>query len=268
MGTQIAALFSFIGHRVSVFNISTPKNFMQRVKRCQQFLERNEKLGSLKFANDGTYMLVPDLIELSECTMIIECIEENLEKKIVVLKRLEQIVVPDTVLATNTSSLSVGKMAFTLSHPNRLVGLHFFNPVHSMPLVEMCILPETTTQLVSKLTALLEGLGRTVVVCPDSPGFIVNRLLFLMIASAIQIVESENIAPEAVDIAMKKGTNMPLGPLELADLIGLDVCLMILRTLHERTGIALYAPPLRLKELVAAGHLGKKTKCGFYSKGD
>ncbi len=265
MGIQIAALFSFIGHRVAVFDVALPQDFTRTVTRYQRFLGRNEKLASLRLKNDGICMPVPDLNALSGSVLIIECIVEDLEKKIAVLKQLEAWVSPDTALATNTSSLAVGEMASALSHPSRLVGLHFFNPVHAVPLVEMGVLPETPGPLVSRLIALLESLGRTVVLCPDTPGFLVNRLLFLMIASAIQMVDSEKVAPETIDVAMKKGTNMPLGPLELADLIGLDVCLMILRTLYKRTGIASYAPPLRLEELVAAGHLGKKTGRGFYS---
>ena len=268
MGSQIASLFSFIGHRVAVFDSAPPPNFIQTVSRWQRFLGRDEKLRSLKFKTDSTCTLVANLNELTSSTIIIECIVEDFAKKIAVLKQIEGLISSDTVLATNTSSLSILEMASALSRTNRLVGLHFFNPVHAIPLVEMCILPDIQTHVASMLRNLLEGLGRIVVECPDIPGFIVNHLLFLMIASAIHMVEENNVTPEAIDVAMKAGTKIPMGPLEIADLIGLDVCLMILQSLYLRTGNPGYAPPRRLEEMVARGHLGKKTKRGFFSKGD
>jgi 3-hydroxybutyryl-CoA dehydrogenase len=267
MGSQIAALFTFVGYRVVVVDIVPPSNFGQTLARWQRLLARNDKMAGLKTAAAGTCTLTTSLAALSHCTLIIECIAENLESKISLFKQVESLATPDAALATNTSSLSVGGMAAALSHPHRLIGLHFFNPVHAIPLVEMCVPPDTPPPLVAGTTALLESAGRMVIALPDTPGFVVNRLLFLMIATAIRMTDEDKIPPESVDMAMKTGTHMPMGPLELADLIGLDICLTILRNLHERTGNASYIPPRRLEELVGAGHLGKKSGRGFYSKG-
>lgn len=268
MGRQIAALFAFIGHQVQVFDSAPPVDFAQKVSRGQRLLSRDERLAARRLSTAGSCTLAATVEALADSALIIECIPEDLTSKVALLKNLDRVASVDTTLATNTSSLSIAEMAAALSRPSRLIGMHFFNPIHAIPLVELCALPQVPPSVIPRFRALLEGLGRTVVALPDTPGFVVNRLLFLMIASAIQMVEREHLTPTTVDAAMRTGASFPMGPLELADLIGLDVCLMILKNLYLRTGNPSYAPPPLLERLVTSGKLGGKTGAGFYTKGD
>lgn len=198
------------------------------------------------------------------CDLVIEAVTEDLELKKRIFSRLDGICLPHAVLASNTSSLSVKEMALATGRPERVIGLHFFNPVPVMALLELIRTDVTADETVKVCRAFGETLGKTIVVVQDSPGFIVNRLMVPQILTAIRLVEANVAGKEDIDTAMALGLNHPIGPLALADLVGLDTLINIALSIYEKTEDPQYAPPELLKQLVAAGHLGRKTKQGFY----
>ena len=181
------------------------------------------------------------------------------------LEKIDRIVDDNTIIATNTSSLSVTKLASLVSRPAHFIGMHFFNPVPMMVLVEVVRGLRTSDATHARVVELAERLGKTPVVVKDSPGFVVNRVLFPMINEAAFVLQQGVASPEDIDAAMKGGCNHPMGPLALADLVGLDVVYAILDSLYREYGEPRYAPCLEIKKRVEAGWLGRKTKRGFYS---
>lgn len=201
---------------------------------------------------------------LRDCEVIIEAAPEQpalKEKLFRDLSRLSH----DAILASNTSSLSLTRLAAVCERPERVVGMHFFNPVPVLKLVEVIRAEQTSDATVARIEALTEALGKTAVAIGDSPGFAVNRLLVPMINEAAFLVQEGAATPEAVDQAMKLGAAHPMGPLALADLIGLDVCLAIMEVLQEGFGDPKYRPCPLLKRMVDAGYLGRKTGRGFHT---
>ncbi|MGI5911012.1 MAG: 3-hydroxyacyl-CoA dehydrogenase family protein [Syntrophomonadaceae bacterium] len=201
---------------------------------------------------------------LKECDVIIEAIIENINLKQKVMKELDSICTPETILATNTSALSITEIAAVTTRPDKIIGMHFFNPVPAMKLVEIIPGAETSEETIDTIVDLSKKLGKETVTIKESPGFIVNRILIPYINEAA-ILYTEGIASaEEIDKAMKLGANMPMGPLALADLIGIDVCLMIITYFLNEFGDSKYRPALSLKQKVRAGHLGRKTGQGFF----
>jgi 3-hydroxybutyryl-CoA dehydrogenase len=204
------------------------------------------------------------LEDLRACGLVVEAVAEDLALKKAIFLQLDSVCPPETILATNTSSLSVQDLAQASRRPSSFLGLHFFNPADHMNLVEVVRTTQVTPGVVERMCALLRAWGFWPVVVPDIPGFIVNRILFLQILEAVRLLAAGVAAPQVIDDAMVKGANQPVGPLALADTIGLDVVLEVSRSLFERTGVAAYEPPILLQRFVEQGKLGRKSKEGFY----
>lgn len=200
---------------------------------------------------------------LSDCSVIIEAAPEQPALKEKLFRDISHLS-SDAILASNTSSLSLTRLAAVCERPERVVGMHFFNPVPVLKLVEVIRAEQTSDATVERIEALAKALGKTAVPVGDAPGFVVNRLLVPMINEAAFIVQEGTATPEAIDDAMKLGAAHPMGPLALADLIGLDVCLAIMEVLQEGFGDPKYRPCPLLRRMVAAGYLGRKSGRGFY----
>jgi 3-hydroxybutyryl-CoA dehydrogenase len=202
---------------------------------------------------------------MSGADYVVEAIAEDLHAKTEVFKRLDAITKPDVILSSNTSSISITVLGAVTKRPDKVLGMHFMNPVPLMTLVELIRGQATSSGSMQIATDLCTALGKTPVEAADYPGFIANRILMPMINEAIYAVMEGVGTPEAIDAVMKLGMNHPMGPLTLADFIGLDVCLAILNVLHEGLGDPKYRPCPLLRRMVAAGHLGRKSGRGFYS---
>lgn len=268
MGKQIALLCASHGLPVVIWNHKLNTDFKKDFRRIALI---ESKLGNLdrKVANNivDEIQYVDDMSEMMSCDLLIEAVTENYEIKKEVLTRLVSVVDDKKVISSNTSSLSITSLASLSATPMRFVGVHFFNPPMSMKLVEVVKGEHTSDETVFFILQFLTMLDKHPVVLPETPGFIVNRLLFPMINEAIFLL-TEGIADvKTIDSCLKMGANHPMGPLELADLIGLDICLSILETLVSETGDGKYRPAPLLKKYVRAGKLGKKTGIGFYSYG-
>ena len=205
------------------------------------------------------------LEDLKGCDFVIESVAEDLAIKQELFEKIDPLLDSASILATNTSSLSVTKLASLVSRPAHFIGMHFFNPVPMLPLVEVVRGMRTSDATHARVTELAEKMGKTPVDVKDSPGFVVNRVLFPMINEAAFVLQQGVASAEDIDAAMKGGCNHPMGPLALADLVGLDVVYAILDSLYREYGEPRYAPCLEIKKRVEAGWLGRKTKRGFYS---
>ena len=205
-----------------------------------------------------------DLGALAECDLVVEAIPEVLDLKTSTFNRLDEICKPSAILASNTSSISINTIAASTSRPDRVIGMHFMNPVPIMKLVEVINGTHTTELVTSEVISVIEALGKTPLQCNDSPGFVSNRILCPMINEAIITLDEGVAEADAIDGIMKLGMNHPIGPLALADLIGLDTVLNIMRVLHEGLKDEKYAPSPLLVSMVNEGKLGRKAKIGFY----
>jgi 3-hydroxybutyryl-CoA dehydrogenase len=202
--------------------------------------------------------------DFQDCDLVIEAVVEELETKKRIFSRLDKICPPHTILATNTSSLPVKEIAEATKRPDKVLGLHFFNPVPVLKLMEIIRTAATSEATLEAGKEFGKSLGKTVVIVQDSPGFIVNRLMTPQILNAIRMFESGTATKEDIDTAMTLGLNHPVGPLALADLIGLDTLLTIADSIYQKLGDNQYATPELLKQMVLDGHLGRKTGQGFY----
>ena len=202
---------------------------------------------------------------LDRCDLVIEAATENLPLKLEILKRLDDIVGKDATVATNTSSISITQLAAVTSRADRFAGLHFFNPVPMMALVEVIRGLATSDETVTRLTAFAQRLGKTPIVVRNSPGFVVNRILCPMLNEAVFALQEGLASAEDIDNGMKLGCNHPIGPLALCDMIGLDVLLAVMNVFYADFNDPKYRPAPLLKEMVAAGYLGRKSGRGFYT---
>ena len=205
-----------------------------------------------------------DIADAAQCDLVIEAIVEKLHAKTELFRILAEIAPPQTAFASNTSSIAITALGQASGRPERFVGMHFFNPVPVLPLVEIVRGMATSDDTVAMATALAERIGKTPVVVNDAPGFVANRILLPMINEAIFALDEGVAPPEAIDEVMELGMSHPMGPLALADLIGLDICLAIMETLHRDFGDDKYRPAPLLRRMVAAGRLGRKSGQGFF----
>jgi len=201
---------------------------------------------------------------LKPADIVIEAAIENVELKLKILKQIDPLVRPDTIVASNTSSISITKLAAAISHPDRFIGMRFFNPVPVMALVEIVRGLQTSDATHDAVDALSAKLGKSPITVKSSPGFVVNRILLPMLNEAFFMLAEGDASPTEIDEGMKLGCNHPIGPLALADLIGLDVLLSVMQTIYDELGDPKYRPTPLLKEMVAAGFLGRKSGRGVY----
>jgi 3-hydroxybutyryl-CoA dehydrogenase len=202
--------------------------------------------------------------DLMSADLVIEAATENQDLKVKILKQLDALLAPDVIIASNTSSISITQLAAVTSRADRFIGMHFFNPVPMMALVEIIRGLQTSDATHDAVHALATSLGKTPITVKNAPGFVVNRILVPMINEALFVLSEGLATPDDIDAGMKLGCNQPIGPLALADMIGLDVCLAVMEVYLKEFGDSKYRPCPLLKELVAAGRLGRKTGHGVY----
>ena len=267
MGSGIAQVSAQAGFTTWVREVDQP-TLEKGLNRIRKFLEDGVAKGKLTAdAKDETLGRIKgttELQDLATCDLVIEAVVESIEAKRQVFSTLDRIVPASTVLASNTSSLSITEIAATASRPERVLGLHFFNPVPLMKLVEVIRALPTSDAAFEQAKSFVERLGKTAVVAKDTPGFVVNRLLVPYLLDAVRIYESGVASKEDIDNGMKLGCGYPMGPLTLLDFVGLDTTLSIANIMFEEFKLPQYAAPPLLKRMVLAGYLGRKSGRGFY----
>jgi 3-hydroxybutyryl-CoA dehydrogenase len=267
MGNGIAHVFARAGYNAILRDVE--QRFLDRgMETIAKNLDREVKKGKLTEAEKpevlGRLKPVTDFAAIAAADFVVEAVPEKLEIKRAVLTEVDRLVRPEVILASNTSSISVTTLAAMTKRPERFVGMHFMNPVPVMVLVEVIRALQTGDEAFATTMELAKKLGKTPVAVNDAPGFVSNRVLMPLINEAAYTVMEGTATPEAVDAVMKLGMNHPMGPLELADFIGLDVCVDILNVLLEGLGDPKYRACPLLKKYVAAGWLGRKSGRGFY----
>ena len=268
MGHGIAYAASLAGHRVALTD-ADPRMLERGVAQVYRAFDKAVERGKCDVQDrDEALRRIAPVSTAEEAAvgadLVIEAIPERLPLKQALFAKLERVVRPDTLLASNTSSLSITEIAGVLTNRNRMVGLHFFNPVPVMKLIEVVRGRETAADTIEQARWFAESLGKTPIVVRDSPGFASSRLGVVLGLEAIRMLEQEVASAEDIDRAMELGYNHPMGPLRLTDVVGLDVRLAIAEHLHATLGDDTYRPPLLLRRLVSEGKLGKKSRQGFY----
>jgi 3-hydroxybutyryl-CoA dehydrogenase len=268
MGSGIAQLAIEAGYDVVCREVSADLGEKAR-DRIAHFLQRkvdkDRMTADEREAALGRLELTTELPAFAGCDLVIEAIVEELEAKLALFAELERIVGPETVLATNTSALSVTEIAAAVSTPERVVGMHFFNPAPLMPLVEIVRAELSSDEAVETAYAVGERLGKRPIRCHDTPGFVVNRVLIPLLNDCLRVLDEARISPEDLDTAMTAGAGWPMGPCTLVDLVGIDVHVHASEALYEKLREPRMAPPPRIVAMKNAGLLGRKSGRGFYS---
>lgn len=267
MGNGIAQVFAQAGFDVQLVDVAPP--MLERArgaieKSLAKFVEKKTISAADRDAALGRLVFNPSVETLANADLVVEAIVEQVEAKRALFGRLDLITRPETILASNTSSISITVLGAATSRPEQVLGMHFMNPVPLMTLVELIRGQSTSDNVMQGAVEVCGRLGKTGVEAADYPGFIANRILMPMLNEAFFAVMEGVGTPDAIDAVMKGGMNHPMGPLTLADFIGLDICLAILNVMHEGLGDPKYRPCPLLRRMVAAGHLGRKTGRGFY----
>jgi 3-hydroxybutyryl-CoA dehydrogenase len=268
MGNGIAHVFALNGFDVTMIDVS-----VEALKRGRDAiagnLDRQIKKGTIQAADKeavlGRVAVNHSLESAKGARLVVEAATENRNLKFTIFSDLDSIVGPDTILATNTSSISITEIAAQTERPDKVIGMHFMNPVPVMQLVEVIRGLATSDETAQHVLELSKAVGKTAVEVQDYPGFVANRILMPMINEAIYCLMEGVGTAESIDTVMKLGMNHPMGPLALADLIGLDTCLAIMEVLHDGLGDPKYRPCPLLRKYVAAGWFGRKTKRGFFA---
>ena len=267
MGNGIAHVFAQHGWDTALIDVSDDA-LARGLATIKKNLERMEKKGAVSHQQSadtlGRITTSTSLDAVKDSELVIEAVSENPDIKFEVFAALRRLTPPDTILASNTSSISITELAKRTNRPGKVIGMHFMNPVPVMKLVEVIRGLETSSNTVARTEEIVRELEKTPVVVNDAPGFVTNRVLMPMINEAILCVQEGIATAEAVDQVITLGMKHPLGPLALADLIGLDVCLAILNVMVEGFADPKYRPARLLKEMVASGRLGRKSGVGFY----
>ena len=267
MGNGIAQTAANAGFDVIMCDIKqdfVDKGFANIGKSLDRFVKKETMTEDQKAEILGRIKITTNLEDLEDCTLIVEAATENFEIKKQIFQKLDEITSEECILASNTSSISITKIAAVTSRPDKVIGMHFMNPVPLMKLVEVIRGIATSDVTYAKVKEMSETMGKTPLDCQDFPGFVANRILLPMINEAIFALYEGVATRESIDGIMKLGMNHPMGPLTLADFIGLDVCLAILRVMHEGLGDPKYRPCPLLVKMVDAGWLGRKSGKGFY----
>lgn len=267
MGLDIAHTFARSGHAVVVREISdelAEKSHSRLVAALDKLVARGKMDEAKRAEILGNMTFTTDLAAAADADLVLEAIVENLDVKKSLFQELDGICKADTIFATNTSSISITAIAAATKRPEKVLGMHFFNPAPAMKLVEVIRGARTNDESFQAVYACAKEIGKNPVEVGEAPGFVVNRILFPMINEAIIVLENGIASKEDIDTAMMYGANHKMGPLALADLVGLDICLAIMETIFTETGDSKYRPALTMKKMVRAGLLGQKTGEGFY----
>ena len=267
MGNGIAQACAVVGIPVVMVDISeaavakgiaTVSGSLDRLLKKEKITEADKAAALSKIQGSTQYE------DLMSADLVIEAATENQDLKVKILKQLDALLAPDVIIASNTSSISITQLAAVTTRADRFIGMHFFNPVPMMALVEIIRGLQTSDETPDAVHALATALGKTPITVKNAPGFVVNRILVPMINEALFVLSEGLATPDDIDAGMKLGCNQPIGPLALADMIGLDVCLAVMEVYLKEFGDSKYRPCPLLKELVAAGRLGRKTGHGVY----
>jgi 3-hydroxybutyryl-CoA dehydrogenase len=268
MGSGIAQVAALNGYATTVTEIND-EILKRGLGIIDDSLEKGKKRGKLTdeqvAATRKNLSSSTSLKALKDCDMVVEAVTENAELKKQIFKELSEITRPDAILATNTSSISVTEIATVIRHPERMVGMHFFNPVPVMKLVEIIKGLATSEAVMAASREFALSLGKEPITCPDTPAFVVNKLLIPYLLDAVRMVQDGVASPEDVDKAMVHGCGYPMGPITLIDYVGLDTTLHAADVMYAEFRESKYAPPVLLRRMVQAGRWGRKTGRGFYS---